>query len=155
MWMDKIHVHCKPVTWRVLICWEKSCKSQFSLVIDESIDLSCTKHLCLVVRTLLGDKVADCFLGLIALQDATASALYDVINFLADNHILYKEYMIGFGTNGAKSMLGAHNFAERHIALFVMECICQSFTLCDSYACATLPNDVKNLALDVFLILQV
>lgn len=54
-------------------------ESKFSLIVDESTDLSSTKHLCMVVRTLIGDKVADCFLGLIPLQDATARALYDVV----------------------------------------------------------------------------
>lgn len=49
------------------------------LIVDESTDLSCIKLLCMFVRTLIGDKVTDCFLGLIPLQDATARALYDAV----------------------------------------------------------------------------
>lgn len=54
-------------------------ESKFSLIVDESTDLSCIKLLCMFVRTLIGDKVTDCFLGLIPLQDATARALYDAV----------------------------------------------------------------------------
>lgn len=35
--------------------------SKFSLIVDESTDLSSVKHLCMVVRTMIEDKVTDCF----------------------------------------------------------------------------------------------
>lgn len=130
--------------------------SKFSLIVDESTDLSSVKHLCMVVRTMIEDKVTDCFLGLIPLHDATAKTLYEsVISFFASNHIPYKENMIGFGADGANSMLGARNSLSTLLkndipGLFVMKCICHSFALCASYACATLPKDVEDLARDVF-----
>lgn len=135
-------------------------ESKFSLIVDESTDLSSTKHLCMVARTLIGDKVADCFLGLISLQEATARALYDAVTkIFADNHIPYKNNMIGFGADGANSMLGAHNSLSTLLkndipSLFVMKCICHSFALCASKACATLPKDVEDLARDVFSYFQ-
>lgn len=131
-------------------------KSKFSLVVDESTDLSCTKHLCMVVRTLIDDQVTDCFLGLIPLQDAAANALYESVTHLFNsNHIPYKENMIGFGADGANSMLGARNSLSAMLKKdipghFVMKCICHSFALCASCACATLPKDVEDLARDVF-----
>lgn len=130
--------------------------TKFSLIVDESTDLSSVKHLCMVVRTMIDDKVADWFLGMIPLQDATAKALYEsVVSFFVSNHIPYKENMIGFGADGANSMLGARNslstLPKNDIpGLFVMKCICHSFALCASYACATLPKDVEDLARDVF-----
>lgn len=105
---------------------------------------------------MIHDKVTDCFLGLIPLQDATAKALYEsVVSFFVSNHIPYKENMIGFGADGANSMLGARNSLSTLLkndipGLFVMKCICHSFALCASYACATLPKDVEDLARDVF-----
>lgn len=36
---------------------------KFSLIIDESTDLSTTKHLCLVVRYAIMNRIKDCFLA--------------------------------------------------------------------------------------------
>lgn len=67
--------------------------------------------------------------------------------------------MIGFGADGANSMLGARNSLSTLLkkdipTLFVVMCICHSFALCASYACATLPKDVEDLARDVFSYFQ-
>lgn len=62
--------------------------SKLLLLVDESTDLSCTEHLCMVVRTPIDNQVTDYFLGLIPLQDATANALYEsVTQFFISNHI--------------------------------------------------------------------
>ena len=58
--------------------------------------------------------------------------------------------MIGFGADGANSMLGARNSLSTLLkkdmpTLFVMKCICHSFALCASYACGILSKDVEDL----------
>ncbi|CAH1995848.1 unnamed protein product [Acanthoscelides obtectus] len=52
-------------------------------------------------------------------------------------------------------MMGANNslasrLKEKCPNLFLMKCICHSFHLCASYACEKLPNDVEQLAKDVY-----
>ncbi|CAH1997278.1 unnamed protein product [Acanthoscelides obtectus] len=52
-------------------------------------------------------------------------------------------------------MLGANNslasrLKEKCPNVFLMKCICHSFHLCASYACEKLPNDVQQLARDVY-----
>lgn len=74
---------------------------------------------------------------------------------LADEGIPYKKNMIGFASDGASVMMGAHNSLASRLKsdipdLFVMKCICHSFHLCASYACATLPRAVEQLARDVY-----
>ena len=56
-------------------------------------------------------------------------------------------------------MLGARNSLSTLLkkdipTLFIMKCICHSFALCASHACATLPKDVEDLARDVFSYFQ-
>ncbi|XP_064089215.1 uncharacterized protein LOC135203419 [Macrobrachium nipponense] len=127
-------------------------KSKFSLIVDESTDKGCIKHLCMVARTFLNDEVKDCFLGLIPLQHAAAVALYNnIVSFFRDNQIDYKHNMIGFGADGANAMLGAHNSLSSHLkndikGLFIMKCICHTFALCAFYACLMLPRNIEDLA---------
>lgn len=78
-----------------------------------------------------------------------------VTQFFISSHIPYKENMIGFGADGANSMLGAKNSLSTLLkkdipGLFVMKCICHSFALCASCVCTTLPKYVEDLACDVF-----
>ncbi|CAH1953952.1 unnamed protein product [Acanthoscelides obtectus] len=52
-------------------------------------------------------------------------------------------------------MMGANNslasrLKEKCPNLFLIKCICHSFHLCASYACQKLPNDVEQLARDVY-----
>lgn len=130
--------------------------NKFSLLVDESTDRGCTKHLCLVVRYYKDYKVTDAFLCLVPIQDGTAEALYQhIVKFFTDNCIPYKDNMVGFAADGASTMMGQYNsLASRFLAdipnLFVMKCICHTFHLCASYACAKLAREPEGLVRDVY-----
>lgn len=130
--------------------------NKFSLLVDESTDRGCTKHLCLVVRYYKDYKVTDAFLCLVPIQDGTAEALYQhIVKFFSDNSVPYKENMVGFAADGASTMMGQHNsLASRFLAdipnLFVMKCICHTFHLCASYACAKLAREPEGLVRDIY-----
>lgn len=131
-------------------------ENKFSLIADESTDIGCMKHLCLVVRMVINSKVMDSFFGLIQVQDATADSLYEhVTKAFNEADIPYKINMIGFAADGANVMMGAHHSLSSKLKediphLFIMKCICHSFHLCASYACAKLPKTVETLARDVY-----
>jgi len=62
--------------------------NSFSLLIDESTDLSATKHLALVVRTCIDFKVTDSFICLLPLSDGSAKNIYSVIvEFFISNDV--------------------------------------------------------------------
>ena len=130
--------------------------SKFSIVLDESADKGCIKHLCMVARMLVDDQVKDCFLGLIPLKDCSALSLDNsLVKFFTDKDISYKENMIGFEADGANAMVGAHNSLSSHLknevsGLFMMRFLCHSFALCASNACLKLPKAVEDLARDVY-----
>lgn len=130
--------------------------NKFSLIVDESTDKGCVKHLCMVARVMDNDGVNDAFLGLIPLTDATSDTLYNnIVSFFTDHDIPYKTNMIGFAADGANVMMGVHHSLSALLKndiphLFVMKCICHSFALCASYACLQLPRGIEDLARDVY-----
>ncbi|XP_050316342.1 uncharacterized protein LOC126750689 [Anthonomus grandis grandis] len=130
--------------------------NKFSIIIDESTDNSCTKHLCLVVRMCINFDIEDNFLALIPVVETTGAVLYEIlINFLTENGVPYKSNFIGFASDGASNMVGVNNsvvsrLRENIPGIFIMICICHSFYLCESYACHKLPEEVEQFAREVY-----
>ena len=130
--------------------------NKFSIIVDESTDVSSVKHLVIVVRYFDGKSICDQFLGLVPVADATAQSLYNcVVQFFAHNEIPYKTSLIGFASDGASNMFGVNHSLAMLLAkdvphLFTMKCICHSFALCASYACATLPRIIEDNCRDVY-----
>lgn len=122
----------------------------FSILVDESTDISSTKHLAIVVRININWSLKDKFLTLIPLSDdATSKNMYEVITeFFIQNEIPLKKNMIGFASDGANSMMGVNNSLKTLLQkdipnLFIMKCICNSLALCANYACTKLPVKVE------------
>uniref|UniRef100_A0A182S032 DUF4371 domain-containing protein n=1 Tax=Anopheles funestus TaxID=62324 RepID=A0A182S032_ANOFN len=104
----------------------------FSPLVDESADLSGQKSL---VRA--GIWQAD-----------------QLLESEADG-VPYKTNLIGFGSDGANVMMGAHHSVATMIKrdcpyAFIMKCICHSLALCSSYACKHIPCSVEQLYRDVY-----
>lgn len=51
----------------------------FSIIVDESTDKSTIKNLCIVVRAVVNNEVADAFFDLIPVDDATAVGIHKEI----------------------------------------------------------------------------
>lgn len=135
-------------------------KQKFSLLIDESTDKGTVKHLALVARVFHENNIQDYFLGLIPVPAATAQALYDEITGHFNKlNINYKQNLIGFAADGANVMMGIHNSVSTKLQadipnVFIMKCVCHSFSLCADYACKKLPKIVEDLAKDIYTYLQ-
>lgn len=132
-------------------------ENKFALIIDESTDVGCTKHLAMVTRVLDKDNaVIDAFFGLVEVKNATAAAIFaSIVEAFESVSIPWKKNIIGFAADGANVMMGKHNSVFQMLkseipSLFVMKCICHSFHLCSSYACAKLPRAIEDLARDIY-----
>lgn len=129
--------------------------NKFSLIADESTDNSCIKHLCLVARMSIENKIEDHFLDLIPVVETTGAALFEIIiNFFIKHNVPYKTNFIGFASDGASNMVGIRNslvsrLQENIPGIFTVKCICHSFHLCASYACQKLPEEVEQLTREV------
>ncbi|CAI6358771.1 unnamed protein product [Macrosiphum euphorbiae] len=90
-----------------------------------------------------------------AQEGATGKNLYDCIfKSFAEINIPF-ENVIGFGSDGCNSMMGAHNsVASRMIescpGISIWTCICHSLHLCASEACKILPKRCEDLARSVY-----
>ena len=79
-----------------------------SLLINESTDVTCVKHLCVCVRyyNIRLNKICTQFLGLITVSSVTAEALYEAIkSFFEVSGIKYKQ-CFALGTDGAANLCG-------------------------------------------------
>ncbi|EFN83239.1 Zinc finger protein KIAA0543, partial [Harpegnathos saltator] len=128
---------------------------KFSLIVDESTDHSCVKNLALVARFAENFKINDTFVILLPIADGSAAALHSVIiNFFEKFEIPFKKNMIGFGADGANTMMGEHHSLKTMLTndvpgLFVLKCTCHSLALCASYACLKLPRGPEDFVRDV------
>ncbi|CAH0401798.1 unnamed protein product [Chilo suppressalis] len=108
--------------------------------------------MCLVVRYAKMNRIKDCFLALIPLEEANAATIFEhIVNFFRSNNIPYKHNLIGFTSDGANVMMGRNNsvvilLQKEILNIFILKCACHSFHLCASYACTKLPRFIEDLA---------
>ncbi|CAH1106949.1 unnamed protein product [Psylliodes chrysocephalus] len=129
--------------------------SKCSLIIDESTDRSCTKHLALICRYFQNGKIFDGFLRLIPIRYARAEDIYNITTYFQEKNVPYKTNLVGFASDGANVMTGKYNsvmsrMKEEVPDIFLKRCICHSFHLCASAACEKLPRTVEDVARDIY-----
>lgn len=141
--------------------------TKFSILTDESTDISCVKQACIVVRYFNRDigKIVSHFFDLanifdpnnheVAYEGATGKNLYNCLIKAFNDCNIPSDNIIGFGSDGCNSMMGANNsVASRMIQNFpgisIWTCICHSLHLCASEACKILPKRCEDLARQVY-----
>lgn len=127
----------------------------YSLIIDETTDVSTKKSLAVVIRFCHNNKAKDRFLGLIRVESATAEALFNVIVELLNNNRIPLENLIGLAADNASVMMGQKSgvrarFKELNEDIFVLGCTCHSLHLCASAACTKLPKSVEEFARNLY-----
>lgn len=88
--------------------------SGFSLILDESTDISTTKLLAIMIKYYSKSRKQMCteFLGILEVYRATAAALFQgVIEYLTVIGINWRK-CIGLGTDGANTPCGRHNSVQ-------------------------------------------
>ena len=87
-----------------------SSESKFSIMIDESTDVSNVQNLIVYIRCAVDMNVHVYFVGLVPLELATAAAVFDkLVSFLHDigfTEGVLSRQLIGFCSDGASSMIG-------------------------------------------------
>lgn len=130
--------------------------NKFSLLVDESTDISSVKNLAMVVRTCQNFEVTDQFLTLLPVANSTADSMYEAITHFFNNHeIPYQTNLIGFAADGANAMMGKNHSLQSLLKnyvpeLFVMKCLCHSLALCAEYGCRKLPDEVEMLIRNIY-----
>ncbi|KAF7998479.1 hypothetical protein HCN44_010849 [Aphidius gifuensis] len=131
--------------------------NKYSLIVDESTDVSCTKWMCLCVRyfnTKKGEIMTD-FLGLFLVGEATAECLYDsTIEFLTKINLKIQN-MLAIGTDGANNLCGQYKslyalLKKQNPKLILMKCTCHSLALCCSKSSKMIPEDSEFLVRELY-----
>lgn len=132
-------------------------ETYFSVIIDETTDISTSKCLVIVVRyySKQQERTLDSFFGLIELSAATADVIFNtVVDYFAKYNIPITD-IIGFASDNASVMMGHLNgvkakFQEKIPNIFVIGCLSNSLHLCASKACSFLPDQVENMARNIY-----
>ena len=122
-------------------------KSSFSLVIDESTDVSCLKCLALMIRYYSNkfEDIVSTFYCLVNIEKGDAETQVDAILHQLNVDDLPIEKLLGVGVDGAAVNIGAHHsiatlLKERNPHIVIFKCICHSLHLAASKATEVLPR---------------
>lgn len=130
----------------------------YSLIIDESTDISVMKYLCVCVRyfSISLKRPMTAFLGIIEIVvEASAVNLSDLLNQFLNKLGLNIKNLIGLGTDGASNLCGKNHsvytiLKEQAPSLQLIKCVAHSLHLCSSKAAAKLPSQLDFLAQETY-----
>lgn len=132
-------------------------KIKFSIIIDESTDISATKQLALVVRYFCERRltIRSQFLCLLEVTESDATTLTTILTSYFEKNTIPLDNIIGYASDTTNVMFGEHNsvvsqLKEKLPFLFAMKCLCHSAHLCASHACEKLPRVVEDLVRDIY-----
>ncbi|MCL4143579.1 UNVERIFIED_CONTAM: hypothetical protein GTU68_063836, partial [Idotea baltica] len=97
----------------------------FSLIIDESTDVSVIKHMCLCVKYFKKDSASliTTFLSLMPVVSTTASSLFNDIKSYFDEVNVPLSNIIGLGTDGASNLCGCNNSVYTRLKEYSPNCV--------------------------------
>ena len=116
----------------------------FSLLIDESTDVSNHENLVVYVKLLNDCKPELHFLENINVRDGKAKTITTAIKMLMEKRNLDKNKMTGFGSDGASVMTGKNNGVAKRMKdnspyLISIHCMAHRLALCTSQAANGIP----------------
>lgn len=129
----------------------------YSVMIDETTDLSTKKDLAIVVRfvDINRKQVCDRLLALVEINDCTAQGIMNkLLATLAEKEVSLKN-LIGFAADNAAVMMGDYNGVKAKLKtinkdIFVSGCICHSLHLAASAAANVLPRQIEGFCRDIY-----
>lgn len=129
---------------------------KFSLIIDETTDVSSEKELAIIIRyySETNQKITDSLLELVPMCSATGETIYNAINDALVKCNLDLTQCIGLGCDGASTMVGQYNSVwsrihEHNPNCVLMRCICHSLALCIQHGFDKLPSNLGYLLQEI------
>lgn len=127
---------------------------KFSILLDESTDITDTKFLCLLVQYLCptDKKVKTKLFELISLdaKDCTANKIFQTFKSLFEKREISLQNIVGMASDNASVMIGHNNSFFSRLqsevpSVVLMNCICHSSAIIASKACEELPQSCEQL----------
>ncbi|XP_037945175.1 uncharacterized protein LOC119677758 [Teleopsis dalmanni] len=130
--------------------------SAYSIIIDESTDISTLKILCTMIRffSMPKKKIVTTFYRIIKLTEFDAQSICDAIKAQLQSDNLNFQNLIGIGVDSANVMIGKNKSVATILKkdlpdLIVVKCISHSLHLCAEKATETLPRQLEFLVREV------
>lgn len=131
--------------------------SKYSLIVDESTDVSQTKWMRVCVRffDVKNLRVITQFLGIFLVEEATAEHLFNSMKLFLKKVGLNIQNIIAIGTDGAKNLCGKNKslftlLKNENPQLILVKCTCHSLHLCCSKASNEIPKNADFLIKEVY-----
>lgn len=124
----------------------------FSILVDESTDISNSKHLCILVRYFFNGAPRTHVLDMVEIEadGATRQNMFKSLEVVMENYQLSFNNIVGFCSDNARSMMGVNEGLVAYILkenknVFVLGCICYTTHLIAIAAAVVLPRNVESL----------
>ncbi|XP_034192381.1 uncharacterized protein LOC117609807 isoform X4 [Osmia lignaria lignaria] len=120
----------------------------FSVIVDESTDISGTKNLCILVRYVHEGHIQTYLLDYLRVMDDTAENLYKCFLCSLEKHNLSVTNIVGIGVDNANVMLGKQNLLISHLLedneeVSVFPCTSHTMHLIAYHATDCLPHYIE------------
>lgn len=133
-------------------------EKHFSLLIDESTDISVHKYLgmAIIYHDEVKEKIISTFLSLTELTDCNADAIINSLKDTLEYFGLNLKKLRGIGTDNASVMVGVNNGVYKKLksevpSLILVRCVCHSLQLSVSAAAAeALPRNVEFIVSETY-----
>lgn len=132
--------------------------SKYSIIVDESTDISVTKYLsvAIIYHSKAKSEIVTTFLALCVLETCDARGIVEGIKCVLSEYRLNLENLVGIGTDNASVMVGVNNGVYQQLRahvphLVLIRCVCHSLQLATSAAVAEgLPRSLDYLVGDTY-----
>lgn len=127
----------------------------FSIIIDETTDISTKKSLILLVRYWKNGLIQDRVFDLIEVRDASAQGIFNSLKHVLDFYQIPYTNLLGIAADNASTMMGHLNGVQAKLRVIaphihVQRCASHSLHLCSSAAAKKLPNNVEQFTRDIY-----
>ncbi|XP_017893309.1 uncharacterized protein LOC108632933 isoform X2 [Ceratina calcarata] len=121
----------------------------FSILLDESTDVSNTRHLCILARYVNKGKINTYVLDYLHIKDGTAENLYKCLMYALETHNLNVNNIVGVCADNASIIVGKNNsvlsrLLENNKEIAVFPRVCHSIHIIAYEATKCLPSYVES-----------
>ena len=132
-------------------------KSYFSIIPDETTDVSTEKQLgiCVIYFDENDMKIVTKFFDMVSVVDSTANGLYQAIKNALNEKAIPMENIIGYSSDTTNVMFGEQHSVVSLLKqdvpyVLAVKCSCHLIHLCSSYACQKLSTSLEDLCRNIY-----
>ena len=132
-------------------------KSYFSVIPDETMDVSTEKQLgiCVVYFDEKNVETVTRFFDMVSVTDSTANGLYDAIKKAFNEKAIPISNIVGYSSDTTNVMFGEHHSVVTLLKqdvphVLAVKCSCHLIHLCASYACLKMSTSLEDLCRNVY-----